>query len=69
MPIRALVDGRLKFESVLFATDFSPGSYPASLYAHALATHLACPLTVMHASCLTQTRVADWCSNAAHSRS
>ena len=48
MPIRALVDGRLKFESVLFATDFSPGSYPASLYAQALATHLSCPLTVMH---------------------
>jgi nucleotide-binding universal stress UspA family protein len=48
MPIRGLFDGRLKFDSVLFATDFAPGSYPASLYAQGMATHLACPLAVLH---------------------
>jgi nucleotide-binding universal stress UspA family protein len=48
MTMRALVGGRLKFESVLFATDFSPGSYPASLYAKAMAEHLKCPLVVLH---------------------
>jgi nucleotide-binding universal stress UspA family protein len=40
--------GGLKFDSVIFATDFAPGSYPASLYAQAMATHLACPLAVLH---------------------
>ncbi len=48
MPVRALVNGRLKVESVLFATDFSPASYPASLYATALAAHLTSALTIVH---------------------
>jgi len=41
MPTGALVDGRLKPDSVIFATDFAPGSYPASLYVRAMAP---CPV-------------------------
>lgn len=48
MPVHALVEGRLKLDTVLFATDFSPASYPASLYARALATHVGSALTVVH---------------------
>ena len=48
MPVRGLVNGRLKFDSVLFATDFSPASYPASLYATALAAHFRAVLTLVH---------------------
>jgi nucleotide-binding universal stress UspA family protein len=48
MTIRGLVDGRMKIESILFATDFSPASYSASLYATELAEHFRSLLKVVH---------------------
>jgi len=48
MPVRGLVHGHLSVRSILFATDFSPASYPASLYAVALAAHFECVLTLVH---------------------
>jgi nucleotide-binding universal stress UspA family protein len=41
-------------ERVLFATDFSPASYNAGLYASAIAVHFHTRLTVAHAFTLTQ---------------
>jgi universal stress protein A len=48
MPVRGLVNGHLSVDSIMFATDFSPASYPASLYAAALAAHFECVLTLVH---------------------
>jgi nucleotide-binding universal stress UspA family protein len=48
MTIRGLVDGRISIDSILFATDFSPASYAASLYATALAEHFHSVLTLVH---------------------
>jgi nucleotide-binding universal stress UspA family protein len=48
MPIRGLVDGHIRIDSILFATDFSPASYAASLYATALADHFHSVLTLVH---------------------
>jgi nucleotide-binding universal stress UspA family protein len=48
MPVRGLVHGHLSVQSILFATDFSPASHPASLYAVALAAHFGCVLTLAH---------------------
>jgi nucleotide-binding universal stress UspA family protein len=38
----------IKFETILFATDFSPASYAASVYATALAAHFGSVLTLLH---------------------
>ena len=46
--VAGAMDSPLKFAPILFAADFSPASYPASLYATALATHLASALSVVH---------------------
>jgi nucleotide-binding universal stress UspA family protein len=54
MPVRGLVDGHLSLRSILFATDFSPASYPASLYAAALAAHFQCELALVHVFLLSQ---------------
>jgi nucleotide-binding universal stress UspA family protein len=43
-----LVGGRIEIDAILFATDFSRASYPASLYATALADHFRCVLTLVH---------------------
>jgi nucleotide-binding universal stress UspA family protein len=48
MTIRALAEGHIRVDSILFATDFSPASYAASLYATALAQHFHSVLTVVH---------------------
>jgi nucleotide-binding universal stress UspA family protein len=40
---------KLLIETVVFATDFSPASYVASLYAKALAEHFRCSLLLIHA--------------------
>ena len=54
MTIRGLAEGQMKIESILFATDFSPASYAASLYATALAEHFLCLLNVVHVFLPTQ---------------
>src|ERR1700722_1376142 len=41
-------------ESVIFATDFSPASYNAGLYASAVSMHFHTNLVVAHAFVLTQ---------------
>src|SRR5271168_3995891 len=48
MTIRALSEGRIRMDAILFATDFSPASYAASLYATALAEHFHSVLTLVH---------------------
>jgi nucleotide-binding universal stress UspA family protein len=48
MTIRAFAEGHIRVDSILFATDFSPASYAASLYATALAQHFHSVLTVVH---------------------
>ena len=48
MTIRALSEGRIRMDAILFATDFSPASHAASLYATALAEHFHSVLTLVH---------------------
>jgi nucleotide-binding universal stress UspA family protein len=48
MPVGGLANGNISVHSILFATDFSPASYPASLYAIALAAHFRSDLTLVH---------------------
>jgi nucleotide-binding universal stress UspA family protein len=48
MTIRALSEGSIRMDAILFATDFSPASYAASLYATALAEHFHSVLTGVH---------------------
>jgi nucleotide-binding universal stress UspA family protein len=54
MGMSGLVEGRMKAESILFATDFSPASYAASLYATALAEHFHSVLKLVHVFLPTQ---------------
>jgi nucleotide-binding universal stress UspA family protein len=54
MGMRGLVDGRMNMEYILFATDFSPASYAASLYATALAQHFHSALKLVHVFLPTQ---------------
>ena len=46
--------GTMSIETVVFATDFSPASYVASLYATALAQHFECTLLLIHVFVPTQ---------------
>lgn len=52
----AVVDNHLviPFKSVIFATDFSPASQNAGLYASAFSRHCGCDLVVAHGFILTQ---------------
>ena len=43
-----LADRKMSIDTVVFATDFSPASYAASLYATALAEHFRCALLLIH---------------------
>ena len=43
-----LSEQQMSIDTVVFATDFSPASYVASLYATALAEHFHCKLLLMH---------------------
>ncbi len=44
----------MQFETVIFATDFSPASYNAGLYASAISIHFGTSLVVAHAFTLLQ---------------
>ena len=54
MPIDVLHDARLSIASIVFATDFSPASRNAGLYAAAIARHFNAELIVIHAFILSQ---------------
>jgi nucleotide-binding universal stress UspA family protein len=54
MPIEVLQDARLSIASIVFATDLSPASRNAGLYAAALARHFGAELIVIHAFILSQ---------------
>jgi nucleotide-binding universal stress UspA family protein len=54
MPIEVLQDGRLSIASIVFATDLSPASRNAGLYAAARARHFGAELTVIRAFILSQ---------------
>lgn len=54
MSIHISQEGRLSVASIVFATDFSPASHNAGLYAAALATHFAAELVVLHTFVLSQ---------------
>jgi nucleotide-binding universal stress UspA family protein len=43
-----LTNQSMSIETVVFATDFSPASYSASVYATALAEHFRCTLLLIH---------------------
>lgn len=45
---------QIQLDSILFATDFSPASYNAGLYASAVSMHFATRLIVSHSFSLTQ---------------
>jgi nucleotide-binding universal stress UspA family protein len=49
MPLSLLQHGQLSIASVVFATDFSPASHTAGLYAAALAKHFHAELIIFHA--------------------
>ena len=46
--IPGLIDGGMRMESILFATDFSPASGPAAFFATAMAAHFHGVLTLVH---------------------
>jgi nucleotide-binding universal stress UspA family protein len=52
--ISGLIDGGLRMESILFATDFSPASGPAAFFATAMAAHFHSVLTLVHVFLPTQ---------------
>lgn len=54
MPMTLLQGGQLAIRSIVFATDFSPTSQNAGLYAAALARHFQAELVVLHTYILSQ---------------